>query len=366
MKILFMRFPLESAFGGAEVQTLSLMKGLRERGYHVSFLGSCKTLLMHAARHSFPTTRLTIGSPPVTPWLAIRFFWERKNMRKALMEATKYLQKGDIVFCLSLLEKLLLTRLLHARGVKVFWIEHDAVGRWLEKNPWLPLLRRESSAATIITVSTLSRDMYLTLGFDSARVLCIPNGIDTDTFSPAHHRSFAHQAGLHLGCIARLSADKGIDLLLRALCVLPTVSLSLLGKGPEEGRLRTLARSLCPGRVHFLPPLQQEEIARFYPTIDVLILPSRKHDPFGLVVAEAMASGTPVLITRACGISSYLHDGEDAIVIDENSISALIEGIKILQDSMIRQSLSVRGLLTVHSLFSLKSMVDRYEEILSL
>jgi len=45
MNILFTRFSLESAYGGAEVQTLSLMKGLKEKGHEMIFLGSCPVLL---------------------------------------------------------------------------------------------------------------------------------------------------------------------------------------------------------------------------------------------------------------------------------------------------------------------------------
>ena len=64
MKILFTRFPLESAYGGAEVQTLSLMKGLRDRGHAIAFAGSCKTLLRLCREEGFPVIELRIGPRP--------------------------------------------------------------------------------------------------------------------------------------------------------------------------------------------------------------------------------------------------------------------------------------------------------------
>ncbi len=85
MRILFTRFPLESIYGGAEMQTLSLMKGLRERGHEVAFLGSCQVLLEKAISYQLSAIRLDIGSPPVTKWGAVSFLWRHNRMRKKLL-----------------------------------------------------------------------------------------------------------------------------------------------------------------------------------------------------------------------------------------------------------------------------------------
>src|SRR3989344_7616499 len=87
MRILFTRFPLESHFGGAEVQTLSLMKGLMEKGHEVSFLGSCATLLRAVSdqRLAISTKRVHIGPPPVTKWHSISFLWRMRRMKRKLI-----------------------------------------------------------------------------------------------------------------------------------------------------------------------------------------------------------------------------------------------------------------------------------------
>src|SRR3990167_4898038 len=103
MYTLFTRFPLESHFGGAEVQTLSLMKGLRERGHEVSFLGSCPILFEESTKSQIPSTKLEIGPPPVTKWDAISFLWRQKQMQQLLMnhlQATPY--KLQAMYMLSL------------------------------------------------------------------------------------------------------------------------------------------------------------------------------------------------------------------------------------------------------------------------
>src|SRR5262245_15941040 len=73
MHILFTRFPLESRMGGAEVQTLVLMKGLRDRGHDVMFLGSCHVLLEETGKLRIENKKLKIGPPPVTKWHVVNF-----------------------------------------------------------------------------------------------------------------------------------------------------------------------------------------------------------------------------------------------------------------------------------------------------
>ena len=91
MHILFTRFPLESANGGAENQTMWLMEGLRERGHEVSFLGSCDVLLRRTKELRIKNYELRIGAPPVTKCGAISFLWRRKKMQKQLIDEIKKL-----------------------------------------------------------------------------------------------------------------------------------------------------------------------------------------------------------------------------------------------------------------------------------
>ena len=153
MKILFTRFPLESAYGGAEVQTLSLMKGLREHGHAVVFAGSCPTLLKLCREENFPVAELNIGAPPVSKNTVIGFFWRKQNMRRQLEALLEQFSNLDALCMLSLSEKILLTPLAVHKGIKTFWIEHDRIGPWLTKNPWLKKLQQMSNAVTTIAVS---------------------------------------------------------------------------------------------------------------------------------------------------------------------------------------------------------------------
>lgn len=370
MRILFTRFPLESSLGGAERQTTSLMKGLSGLGHAVAFLGSCPVLLGEASKAQLLHANLEIGPPPVSKWTAISFFWRQQKMRRRLEAAFNEFGELDAVFMLSMSEKLLLTETAAMKGIKVIWMEHDRVGNWLRKNPWLPALRKLSEHVMTVCVSEFSRKIYLGLGWKPDNVIAIPNGIGFRQFaSPPSPRAVERGAGgVRLGCVARLSAEKGIDMLIQAVGCLPETYLTIVGKGPEEGYLRKLicqiheAEMQSVGRMRIIPHI--DDLAAFYRSIDVLVLPSRDNDPFGLVAAEAMASGTPVIVTDQCGIAGYLRDGHDSILCRANSERALKEAVLRSMNESLRARLSENGRATAERVFSTDSMIAAYAKLL--
>lgn len=368
MKILFTRFPLESAYGGAERQTLSLMKSLSERHHAVAFLGSCPVLLKEMRALNLPVAKLHIGNPPVSKWNALSFVWRGKKMQKKLESALETFHGLDAIVMLSLSEKILLTPLALRKGIKVFWLEHDPVGNWLTKNPWKKDLTELSSSITTIVVSDLSKKLYEELGFASQNIIAIPNGVDENRFAAFTHVP-VEKENLHLGCIARLAEEKGVDVLLEAVRDIPTVSLTIVGTGREEGCIKKLIAEIhenekvTPPRIRLFPSM--DHLSDFYKSIDVLVLPSRSHDPFGLVVAEAMMQGIPTLITDACGIAGYMENNVHTIIVNANSSTEIKLGIQTLSNLKTRQRLSQEGLAYAKKSFTLKGMADKYEAVLS-
>ncbi len=368
MRILFTRFPLESNHGGAEVQTLSLMRALIARGHIVEFLGSCPVLLEAAARIGAKVTRLDIGAPPVTKAGAVSFLWRKKTMRARLLAAMGEYKDVEAVCMLSLSEKLLLTGTLASRGVPVLWIEHDRVGRWLRRNPWLPALRRLSLSAITVCVSALSRAIYLELGWPAEKTVAIPNGIDVLRFGTTvvHPRE---SGPLRIGCVARLSHDKGVDVLMEAVAGMPDAQLDIVGTGREEAFLRNFAESIARREMQEVPRIRiwpsVEDLGEFYHSLDCLVLPSREHDPFGLTAAEAMVLGVPVIVTDACGIAGYLRDDEDALVVRADDADALKSALEKMRDPVLRTRLGKSGSATACTRFTLEAMTDAYEKLLS-
>jgi glycosyltransferase involved in cell wall biosynthesis len=368
MKILFTRFPLESSYGGAELQTLSLMKGFIERGHAVAFLGSCPVLLEMCRKENILSAELEIGPPPVTKAGAVSFAWRKHGMQKTLESAIDEFGSLDIMCMLSMTEKILLTPHATSKGIKTFWIEHDRIGRWLTSNPWLKSMLRSAELATTVAVSKMTRTEYLRIGWPGEGVVDIVNGIDAKRLEPPplHPSSMREEDGdrnfFTLGCIARLSADKGVGLLLEAMRENADMNLKIVGKGPEEPRLQRLAHQMNrkARRTQITIEPSVESVGDFYRSIDAFVLPSPDADPCPLAPMEAMWLGVPTILTSACGTAGYLRHGEEAIIVQPKSVPALASAIHSLHNLSLRRCLSEQGQKAAHTLFSLDRMVDEY------
>lgn len=137
-------------------------------------------------------------------------------------------------------------------------------------------------------------------------------------------------------CIERFMGGKVPDLLLEALARMKQRDWQciLIGWGPEESALK--ARASQPdliGKVIFMDYHPPEKLVEFYCLARVFVLPSRR-EPWGLVVNEAMACGTPVVVSDGAGCSQDLiRQGENGFVYPATDINRLAEILdQIIQD----------------------------------
>ncbi|MGZ8698056.1 MAG: glycosyltransferase family 4 protein [Gaiellaceae bacterium] len=176
--------------------------------------------------------------------------------------------------------------------------------------PALRAIERTSirSAAQIVVLSEFSRSLLLDdFPAVAARIRLVRGGVDTDRFTPADGVSAARaRLGLAetapiLFAVRRLEPRMGLEQLLHATARLVSehdVQLALAGRGVLEARLRRLAEELAiDHRVRFLGGISEESLRDWYRAADLMVLPTVAYEGFGLVTAEALASGTPVVGT---------------------------------------------------------------------
>ncbi|MGW4403652.1 glycosyltransferase [Nonomuraea sp. NPDC004702] len=183
--------------------------------------------------------------------------------------------------------------------------EHSAGARHIEGRPVTAPVRalyRASARLThaVVAVSPTVADRLHVWGLPPSRVVTIPNGVDLAAFR--HDPRAAGQARLSLGIppetfvvggVGRLVAGKNFHLLVEALPRLDGAVLLLVGAGPEQPRLRSLAERLGVGRrVVFAG--ESVHVPALLSAMDVLAAPSQE-ETFGLAVVEALAAGLPVL-----------------------------------------------------------------------
>ena len=232
-----------------------------------------------------------------------------------------------------------------------------------------------SDACTANSRATAERAKRIS-GRDDIRV--IPMGVDIDFFSTSAGRATGQkQNGRHAETIlyaGRLIDVKGVEYLIRAF---PSVlekhanaKLLVVGSGPCKGDLVNVSERLhLQGRVVFQEPVSQEELARYYSTADVVVLPSVRTDEgetegLGLVLLEAMACGVPVIGSATGGIPDIIKDGETGLLVQQKDSGDLAEKInRLLTEEELRRRLSERGRGFVREHFSWPAIAKSYLEL---
>lgn len=374
LSLLITRFPYESVLSGEEWHTITLAEKLRKRGHQVAFFGSCKVLATELEKRGFPVRRSGSGPVPVSGRGVLGFALLAPGLSMIWAVQLVLLcirHRLSTIYMHSLSEKLLLTPWALLLGRRVIWVEHQRWGRWMFGNPLRFPYRFLARFVRIIGVSPQYQESFARLGVPMDRTDCIPNGIDLEEFSPTVSPLPLGAEALHVGCMARLSVDKGVDLLLEAFATMDSTALScpvhlhLIGEGPLKEQLETRIKDLgLTARVHMYVPyrtIPRSDTPRFMKALDVFVLPSALPDPFGLVAAESMAVGTATIVSDICGIHSFLRKNTDFISVPAGNIPALAQAMtRILADPEGRASIAKEGAATARAQFSLDTMVDRY------
>lgn len=131
-----------------------------------------------------------------------------------------------------------------------------------------------------------------------------------------------------IGTLGRLHRNKGIDVMLRAMARLRArgvaVRLKIAGDGPEKAPLQSLAAEL--GLTHLVDFTGWVDPAAYLPALDLFVVPSRV-EPFGLVVAEGMAAGVPVIASNIDGPGEILSGGAFGRLVPPEDAAALADAI---------------------------------------
>ena len=197
------------------------------------------------------------------------------------------------------------------RNIRLKRIYHRIWGRHMLAN-----------ASSIVATAEQERDELIAGGIAPEKTRLRRNGVEVPAVLPAQgnfrvRQKISSQAKLIL-FLGRLSQKKSPDLLLQAFGRLRGSRYGELGAahlafvGPDEGgmkaKLTEAAKALgAQERVHFCGPLSGQAKWEAYRDADVFVLPSQNEN-FGNTAAEAVAAGTPVIVTDQCGIAPLLKD----------------------------------------------------------
>lgn len=206
-------------------------------------------------------------------------------------------------------------------------------------------------ADRLIVLSEHSRALLLDYGVDARRIVKIRPGVDDERFRPLteEERAAARAAvGVEEGtrlvvAVRRLVPRMGLDLLLEAWRDVQDSGvdsvLCIIGDGIERSALEASILDLGLARsVRLLGKVDEDELAAWYATADLAVTPSVQLEGFGLVLLEALMSGTPVLASDVGGIREALDGlGEQHLVspVDRASWSRALTRVLLDPDLLV-------------------------------
>jgi len=204
------------------------------------------------------------------------------------------------------------------------------------------------NAAAIIATAEQEKEELVAGGIPAEKIVLRRNGVAPPKELP-ERGMFRQTLGLAADVrvilfLGRLSQKKSPDLLLQAFSQIATSASNahLAFVGPDEsgmrGKLQAMAEQFGLGRrVHFVGPLAGERKWAAYRDADIFVLPSQNEN-FGNTAAEAVAAGTPVIVTRQCGIAPLL-EGSAGLVVEHDTVALAQALTNLLQNPAIYQEL---------------------------
>jgi glycosyltransferase involved in cell wall biosynthesis/GT2 family glycosyltransferase len=301
-------------------------RALRERGVEVSLL---------AARHWHAGGAEVTMAPGEDAWaIPVRtwgrhpalFVYDPVPLWRALRDTWDIVDIHEEPFALATAEILLLKALRRNRAPYVLYTAQNLRKRYPIPFRWLER-RALRHAAGISACNADAARIAESKGFPG-RARVIPLGVDVDEGATAESPPPAKGATdeIIVGFLGRLVPEKGVDVLMDAASRSPLLRVRVAGSGPLSAGLADRAAELgLAGRFDVVGPLPPDAVGDFYRGVDVLAVPSLATtawtEQFGRVAVEAMAHGTPVVVSDAGALPDVV--GDAGIVVAQGDAAAL-------------------------------------------
>jgi len=289
---------------------------------------------------------------PIDPGCVRRL---RQLLRETRVELLHCHDYKSVVYARIASSGLRLARVATLHG----WLRHGlrlAAYRWLE-------LRALRGFDRVCAVSEDIADELVDAGLAAEQVRRVDNGIDVERFQPqAAPEPRANPDIVELGCAARLSPEKNLAELIRAVAECRRqgrrLRLTICGEGPLRERLISLIDALeLHDTVHLIGVCRG--MAQWYSSLDALVLPSLT-EGMPMTVLEALACGCPVVASAVGAIPTLLHGLNDCQLLPPGDRAALVDALLSVQPRQVPQW---QARARVVERFSLGRMTETYQAV---
>lgn len=285
--------------------------------------------------------------------------------RSALAIAPHFAFSADLEAAMRLASMSRGMDIVHAHGMRAAWIA--ALSSGMKRIPLIVTAHNVvdeqgfaaragirwigQCASAIIAVSDAVARSLVRQGMPSRKIHVIPNGVAIDSDNTYPRRAF-EGVKYTVGCIARLSPEKGVDVLLKAALLMPNMAFVIAGDGP----LRDALEADSPPNVRYLGRI--DDVQALLGSIHALAIPSRSEGQ-GLVALEAMAAGVPIVASRVGGLAEMLTDGQTALLVTPDQPSALANALRTMElDPTRARMMTAQAGELVRARYDIHKMID--------
>lgn len=187
--------------------------------------------------------------------------------------------------------------------------------------------RLENCTDLFVCPSSFMKEKMMQGGFDESKLKVLSHFIDIDK---CKKESYVERADYYC-YVGRLSHEKGLNTLIQAASQLP-YKLKIIGGGPLEKELKAKSAEL-KGNIDFLGFKQWDEIKEVVGKARFSVTPSEWYEVFGLVNAEALCLGTPILGARIGGVPGLIDEGVNGMTFTSGDASDLKEKIELMYNA---------------------------------
>lgn len=268
------------------------------------------------------------------------------------------------------------TRLSSAARIGGFWAKKTGIPV-IQTVDKYPKAHYHKNADHLIACSESVKNYMIGLGYPESIISTVYNPVDPQKY--VFEKDKALNAREKLGIrpdekivlgAGRFVDWKGFDILIRAFSSFLSnyqgkARLLLLGDGEEKQNLCKLIKTLEIEERVIMPGFM-EDIRPYMWVSDVFVLPSKKPEPFGVVLIEAMASGLASIATRSGGPMEIIEDGINGCLVEIDSYNAMSEKISLLlNEDEIKNRIAQKGIETVSKKFNVQDIAVKHIEIYS-
>jgi len=249
----------------------------------------------------------------------------------------------------------------------------DEMAEPYQTNAWKLIAREAVNVDSFLTPSVYYKNLFIEkTGISGDNFNIIPLGLDAEPFV----KNEKQETGFNLGYFCRISSANGFDKLVDAFILLhdqkrmPELKLHVSGGYTADDKpfiaaqIKKVREKGLSNQIKLYPWFSGEGKDEFFKNVEIMSVPVRKHDGYGLYILESNAAGVPVVQPHTGAFPEIVELSHGGITYSPDTIEALADAIYgLFMDENLRKELGENGSSNVRKLLSLNIMSGQLSEV---